>query len=111
LNVPKGSFSVILGRVGSGKTSLLQALVGEMRKKEGHVSFSGTTSLVTQTPWIQNASVKDNILFGKEYDASRMAQVVHACALEEDVAALPDGLETEIGGEYSIRHRFMSGRG
>lgn len=107
LSVPRGSLTLVMGRVGSGKTSLLQALVGEMRRASGRVSFSGTTSLVTQTSWIQNASLKDNILFGKELDAARLNQVVQACALEEDVDSLPDGIETEIGG-MKIKERSMS---
>lgn len=102
LRIPRGSFVAVYGRIGSGKSALLQVLVGEMRTLRGHVRFNGSTSLVTQTPWIQNATVEDNILFGKELNVDRMVDVVHACALNEDLEALLDGLQTEIGGEPVI---------
>lgn len=120
LRIPKGSFVCVFGRIGSGKSALLQALIGEMRKTQGHVSFSGSTSLVTQTLWIQSATVKDNILFGKDHDDTSMKAVIEACALDEDLEALPDGLETEIGGKPGqddhglsclIRTSLVTGRG
>lgn len=71
LRIPKGAFIAIVGRVGSGKSSFLQALVGEMRKTKGEVVFGGSVAYVPQQPWIVNATLKDNVLFGKEEDEER----------------------------------------
>jgi ABC-type multidrug transport system fused ATPase/permease subunit len=59
LAIPRGSLTAIVGPIGSGKSSLLQGLMGEMRKTEGKVTFSGSTALCAQTPWIQNATVRE----------------------------------------------------
>lgn len=98
LHINHGSFVCIFGRIGTGKSALLQALVGDMRQTRGHVRFGGNIGLLTQSAWIQNASVKENILFGQEMDSAKLQTVLHACALEQDVKAFPDGIETEIGG-------------
>lgn len=99
LCIPRGSFVCIFGRIGSGKTALLEGLLGEMRQTNGSVSFGGSLGLVPQTPWIQSASLKDNILFGKDLDMNRLQRVIHACALTRDIEELIDGLDTEIGGQ------------
>jgi ABC-type multidrug transport system fused ATPase/permease subunit len=59
LAIPRGSLTAIVGPIGSGKSSLLQGLMGEMRRTEGKVTFSGSTALCAQTPWIQNATVRE----------------------------------------------------
>jgi hypothetical protein len=99
LRIPKGALVCVFGRVGSGKSALLQGLLGEMRQTHGHTRFGGTVSFVPQTPWIQSASLRDNILFGKGLDVERLHTVVNACALTHDLLQLPDGISTEIGGE------------
>ncbi|KAI5452228.1 hypothetical protein NCC49_000793 [Naganishia albida] len=98
LRIEKGSFVVILGRIGAGKTALLEGLLGEMRQTRGApVRFGGTISLVTQTPWIQSTSLKDNILFGAPMDSVRLQSAIYACALAKDLEQLSDGISTEIG--------------
>ncbi|KZW01126.1 hypothetical protein EXIGLDRAFT_719505 [Exidia glandulosa HHB12029] len=97
LQIQRGAFVAIVGRVGSGKTSLLQALAGEMRKTRGNVVLGGTVSYVPQSPWIVNASVKDNITFGEEDDSSRYQKVMRACSLQPDLDILQFGDRTEIG--------------
>lgn len=97
LSVPKGSLVAIVGSVGSGKSSLLSACLGDLVKLEGSVTVSGTVAYSPQQAWIQNNSVKNNILFGKSYDHDRYEQVIEACALKTDLAVLPAGDETEIG--------------
>lgn len=97
LSIQKGALIGIVGRIGSGKSSLLQALIGEMRKTRGHVVVSGSVAYVPQTPWIQNATLRDNILFGQPLDEARLREVVSACSLEHDISALPYGDQTEIG--------------
>ncbi|KAF8815566.1 multidrug resistance-associated ABC transporter [Phlegmacium glaucopus] len=95
--VPKGSFVAIVGRVGCGKSSLLQAMIGEMRRTKGEVVFSGAVAYVPQVPWIRNATLRENVLFGQEDDEKRFRNVVQACNLEHDLAVLPQGENTAIG--------------
>jgi ABC-type multidrug transport system fused ATPase/permease subunit len=93
----KGELTCVVGRVGSGKSSLLQAILGDLYKITGEVVVRGTTAYVAQTPWIMNSSVKDNITFGYRYDPIFYEQTVKACALVDDIAILPDGDETLVG--------------
>ncbi|KAI5122830.1 hypothetical protein M0805_003125 [Coniferiporia weirii] len=97
LRVPKGAFVAIVGRVGSGKSSLLQSLVGEMRKTDGDVVFGGSVAYVPQQPWIMNVTLRENILFGRDDDDEKFEEVVHACSLQHDIEMLPNGDQTEIG--------------
>ncbi|KAI9339971.1 P-loop containing nucleoside triphosphate hydrolase protein [Obelidium mucronatum] len=97
LNVPKGSLVAIVGAVGSGKSSLLNAIVGEMKKTSGSVTFNAKMGYAPQTAWIQNASVKDNILFGLPYNRDRYLRAIRDCALETDLRVLQDGDQTSIG--------------
>ncbi|KAH8815635.1 P-loop containing nucleoside triphosphate hydrolase protein [Xylogone sp. PMI_703] len=93
----KGELSCIVGRVGAGKTSFLQSILGDLWKVNGEVIIHGTTAYVAQQAWVMNASVKENILFGHRYDPLFYQKTVEACALLEDFAQLPDGDETEVG--------------
>jgi ATP-binding cassette subfamily C (CFTR/MRP) protein 1 len=86
-----------VGRVGSGKSSILLSILGEMKKLEGTLSIDGSISYNPQQAWIQNASVRDNILFGKDYDDKFYQSVIEACALSTDLKILPAGDRTEIG--------------
>lgn len=87
----------VIGSVGSGKTSLLAALAGDMRKISGSVTFGASRAFCPQYAWIQNATVRDNITFGKEFDREWYDAVTEACALRTDFAMLPNGDKTEIG--------------
>ena len=87
----------IIGGVGSGKSSLLAALAGDMRRTSGSITMAATRAFCPQYAWIQNASVRDNVLFGKAYDRSWYDEVVDACALKPDLDMLPHGDLTEIG--------------
>uniref|UniRef100_A0AAQ5Y7Y5 Multidrug resistance-associated protein 1 n=1 Tax=Amphiprion ocellaris TaxID=80972 RepID=A0AAQ5Y7Y5_AMPOC len=95
--IPEGSLVAVVGHVGSGKSSLLSALLGEMDKLEGTVAVKGSVAYIPQQAWIQNSSLKDNILFGQERREAWYRQVVEACALQPDLEILPAGDETEIG--------------
>ncbi|GMF97566.1 unnamed protein product [[Candida] boidinii] len=96
LAIKRNEFVVITGLIGSGKSSLLAALDGVMRRVKGSVEVSGSL-LLCSTPWIQNATVKDNIIFGKAFDQEKYRTVIKACALENDLDILPAGDRTEIG--------------
>ncbi|CAO3565475.1 unnamed protein product [Mortierella alpina] len=96
-SVTNKSLVAVVGRVGQGKSSLLSAIIGEMYKCNGLVQVSGRLAYVPQHAWIINATLKDNIIFGEEYNESRYKQVVFACGLEPDIAILAAGDLTEIG--------------
>ncbi|KAH0632063.1 hypothetical protein JD844_020124 [Phrynosoma platyrhinos] len=95
--VPEHRLVAVVGQVGCGKSSLLSALLGEMEKREGHVSLKGSVAYVPQQAWIQNATLKENILFGREAKERQYKQVIEACALLPDLEILPSGDQTEIG--------------
>uniref|UniRef100_A0A0N4Z034 ABC-type glutathione-S-conjugate transporter n=1 Tax=Parastrongyloides trichosuri TaxID=131310 RepID=A0A0N4Z034_PARTI len=97
MSIEKGSLVAIVGRTGSGKSSLLSALLGEMTKENGTVHINGSIAYVPQQAWIQNLSLRDNVLFNKDYNDQLYNQVIKACALSEDFASLPNGDLTEIG--------------
>uniref|UniRef100_A0A8C3KKR0 Canalicular multispecific organic anion transporter 1 n=1 Tax=Calidris pygmaea TaxID=425635 RepID=A0A8C3KKR0_9CHAR len=97
LDIVPGSLVAVVGAVGSGKSSLVSAMLGEMENVKGHINIQGSLAYVPQQAWIQNATLKDNILFGSELDEARYQQVIKACALLPDLALLPAGDQTEIG--------------
>ncbi|KAJ3167480.1 hypothetical protein HK101_011774 [Irineochytrium annulatum] len=93
----RGTLTAVCGRVGQGKSSLIAAITGEMYKLKGEVELNGSVAYVAQSAWIENATLKDNILFGSEYDEKRYNAVIEACALESDLKQLEAGDMTEIG--------------
>ncbi|CAH4037822.1 unnamed protein product [Pieris brassicae] len=97
LQVPKGHLVAVVGAVGSGKSSLLSALLGEMYKTSGRINTFGTFAYVPQQAWIQNATLQDNILFGNSLDKGKYNNVINMCALKPDFEMLPGGDQTEIG--------------
>nr|XP_040570177.1 multidrug resistance-associated protein 1-like [Lepeophtheirus salmonis] len=97
LRIKHGSLTAIVGTVGSGKSSLISAILGEMVKKSGKVRIKGQIAYVPQESWMQNTSLKNNILFGKPYDEEWYNQVLEYCCLTYDLSLLPAGDETEIG--------------
>lgn len=97
IKVDKGKLVAVVGTVGSGKSSIVSAFLGEMERVSGVVNTNGTIAYVSQQAWIQNATLKDNILFGKPYNKKSYDHVVEACALKPDFDMLPAGDMTEIG--------------
>ncbi|NXT99371.1 MRP1 protein, partial [Buphagus erythrorhynchus] len=97
LSVPQGSLLAVVGQVAAGKSSLLAALLGELQATDGCVTMKGTAAYVPQQAWVLNASVEDNILFGKEMDETWFNRVTEACALHPDLETFPAGQKSEIG--------------
>ncbi|NXM06487.1 MRP3 protein, partial [Tyrannus savana] len=95
--VPSGALVAIVGHVGCGKSSLVSALLGEMEKLEGEVAVKGSVAYVPQQAWIQNATLKDNILFGQAPNEEKYQNTLEVCALKTDLEVLPGGDQTEIG--------------
>lgn len=115
---PKHELSVISGATGSGKSLLLASLIGEADQLSGSVSrpdpplatdrydymanksdwiLNSAIAFVAQIPWIENATIRDNILFGLPFDKGRYKKVLHSCALQKDLDIMPDGDQTDIG--------------
>ena len=83
--------------MGSGKSSLLSALIGDMYKLSGDINVYGVTAYAPQQAWIQNATIRDNILFGREYNEEVYTRVLDLTTLKTDLQILPAGDLTEIG--------------
>lgn len=97
LDIEPGRLVAVVGAVGSGKSSLMSALLGEMHSTKGFINIRGSLAFVPQQAWIQNATLKDNILFGSPHEEERFKKVIQACALAPDLELLPGGDLTEIG--------------
>ena len=97
LHAGPGELVMVIGPVGCGKSTLLYGMLGEVEQTAGRTSIGGNIAYVPQTPFIINATLKENITFGEKFDADRYAQVIHACALATDIELLPNGDMTEIG--------------
>ncbi|AQK91546.1 ABC transporter C family member 4 [Zea mays] len=97
LDIRTGALAAVVGMVGSGKSSLLGCILGEMRKFSGKVKVCGSTAYVAQTAWIQNGTIEENILFGKPMHRERYKEVIRVCCLEKDLEMMEFGDQTEIG--------------
>ncbi|PPD67151.1 hypothetical protein GOBAR_DD35968 [Gossypium barbadense] len=115
LKVSHGTSVAVCGMVGSGKSSFLSCLLGELPKISGTLKLFGRTAYVAQSPWIQTGKIVDNILFGKEMDRDKYDKVLEACALKKDLEILSFGDQTVIG-EWGInlsggqKHRIQIAR-
>ncbi|XP_022735021.1 ABC transporter C family member 3-like [Durio zibethinus] len=97
LKVSHGMSVAVCGMVGSGKSSLLSCILGELPKISGTLKLCGTKAYVAQSPWIQSGKIEDNILFGREMDRERYDTVLEACTLKKDLEILSFGDQTVIG--------------
>ncbi|XP_046687763.1 ATP-binding cassette sub-family C member 2-like [Homalodisca vitripennis] len=97
LKVQPGQLVAVVGAIGAGKTSLISAFMGEMVRNSGYANTKGRIAYVAQQAWIQNATVKDNIVFGSNFDEKHYFKTVKNCALEQDFKMLSGGDATEIG--------------
>ncbi|CAG2164179.1 unnamed protein product, partial [Oppiella nova] len=100
VSIPKDKLTIIVGSVGSGKSSLLAALMGEMIKLKGDVNWCQSNTFVGyvgQNPWLINTTLHENIIFGSSFVQKRYDKVIKACALQTDINILPNRDMTEIG--------------
>ncbi|MFS7950853.1 putative ABC-type xenobiotic transporter [Helianthus anomalus] len=97
LAIPKGSLVAVIGEVGSGKSSLLNSILGEMKLIKGSIYSSGSVAYVPQIPWILSGTIRDNVIFGKDYDPIRYSAVLEACALDTDISLTVGGDMAYIG--------------
>ncbi|XP_070397146.1 ATP-binding cassette sub-family C member 4-like isoform X1 [Dermacentor albipictus] len=97
VQIEPGSLVGVVGFVGSGKSSLLAAILGDMMRTRGWLDVGGKVAYASQTPSIYNMSVRDNILFGLKLEPLRYLTVLNACELQTDLASFPAGDLTEVG--------------
>ncbi|KAB7504946.1 Multidrug resistance-associated protein 7 [Armadillidium nasatum] len=100
ITVLKNQKIAVIGNVGSGKTALLYSILGELNRISGVVSVSTLHEgfgVATQTPWLENITIRENILFGNNLDVGRYSSVLYSCALEEDLKCLNKGDLTKAG--------------
>ncbi|XP_043913166.1 multidrug resistance-associated protein 5-like [Protopterus annectens] len=115
LNIQKGKLIGICGRTGSGKSSLISAILGQMHLMEGTIAVNGSFAYSTQQAWILNMSVRENIILGKDYNEGKYKEVLEACCLALDISVLPQKDMTEIRDQGSTlsrgqRHRISLAR-
>lgn len=97
LRVQPETLVAIIGPVGAGKSSLIQAILHELPIESGSMKINGTISYASQEPWLFSSTIRQNILFGEQYDKFRYKQVVKKCALERDFELFPNGDLTVVG--------------
>ncbi|XP_027046092.1 multidrug resistance-associated protein 4-like isoform X2 [Pocillopora damicornis] len=95
--VSSGELLGVIGAVGSGKSSLLMVILGELPLTEGSITVKGKIGYSSQQAWVYNGSLRQNILFGQNYDEDKFKEVTKACALDKDIELLPDGDMTFVG--------------
>ena len=98
LSIQKNTLNMVVGRIGSGKSSILKAIIRELQLKSGTLTTaSPTMAYCDQTPWLENISIRDNITRQSILDEDRLRKVIHACALDEDLALFEHGDQTIVG--------------
>lgn len=99
---PKGKLIGIIGPVGAGKSSFLSAILRELPLESGLMNVNGSISYASQEPWVFSASVRQNILFGEEFESDRYNAIVKSCALETDFNQFENGDRTIVGEKGSL---------
>ncbi|KAF5303190.1 hypothetical protein FQA39_LY10103 [Lamprigera yunnana] len=101
LNICNNELVAIIGPVGSGKSSLFNVILGELYVTKGQMHLQGKVSYASQEPWIFSSSIRQNILFGNEYEEDRYETIIKICALEADLRMLPHGDKSIVGDKGS----------
>ena len=101
----------VCGLVGSGKSSLISAILGQMEKVSGSCRVRGSLAYVAQEAWIFNATLRENILFGLEFDADKYEEVLKVCSLKQDLEILPNGDQTEVKQSSGNLHIYLTRKG
>ncbi|GFQ66175.1 hypothetical protein TNCT_86262 [Trichonephila clavata] len=97
LTVKPGELLAVVGPVGCGKTSLLMSILGELPIVSGEVKVRGKVAYASQEPWVFGGSVKQNVIFGSNFDENRYKTVLNVCALDKDIELFPYGDQTAVG--------------
>lgn len=113
VSIAKGSITIISGPVGCGKSTLLRTVLGEVRPKIGRISVSTPyIGYCSQIPWLQNNTLKKNIIGPSDFDEAWYRRVVRVCNLEPDIAQMPDKDDTVLGSRGVVvsggqKHRIV----
>jgi ABC-type multidrug transport system fused ATPase/permease subunit len=97
LRIPRGQFTAIVGPTGSGKSSFLKAILGEMTRNSGTCSVHGSVSYAAQDPWIMSGTLRDNVVFVSKYDLSRYNEAISMCGLDYDFRSFPSADQVQVG--------------
>ena len=96
ISIPAGSLTAIVGNVGSGKSSLLSAMIGEMVRVSGEVHCNGSIAYCAQQPWVQTTTIQDNILFGRPLDMGLLHKAIQTTCFDSDLETFPHGMATQM---------------
>lgn len=97
MRVVQETINMIVGNVGSGKSTLLKAIIGENTPSQGSVKTEASVAYCDQVPWLRNTTISKNIIGQSRHDQKWLSTVIRSCALDEDLAQLPQGQETVVG--------------
>jgi ABC-type protease/lipase transport system fused ATPase/permease subunit len=97
-----GGLTMVSGKSGSGKTSLLLAILGELALESGTVTRPSDVAFASQTPWLQNKTIRENIVFNSPFEKARYDRVIEACCLSPDLEELPSSDQTEVGQDGTV---------
>ncbi|KAF8838120.1 P-loop containing nucleoside triphosphate hydrolase protein [Paxillus ammoniavirescens] len=96
ISIRTGSLTAIVGNVGSGKSSLLSAIIGEMMRVSGEIQCNGSIAYCAQQPWVQTTTIQDNILFGRPLDLQQLQKAIHTTCFDSDLETFPHGMATQM---------------
>ncbi|KAA6387486.1 MAG: putative ABC transporter C family member 12, partial [Streblomastix strix] len=97
LTLPVGSLTMVIGGIGSGKTSIAASIIGDIERESGEVRIKGSIAYCPQTPWINNNTIRGNITFGSQFIEEKYLKIINVCCLEQDLITLAAGDQTAIG--------------
>ena len=103
LSVPRGHVAAVVGEVGSGKSTLVQALLGELKLQSGSVRAHPRVGYVPQHALVVSGTIRENILFGREYDSQRLSDCIRAADFEHDLQQISDGPPKRVLLHASLR--------
>lgn len=101
ISIHTGSLTAIVGNVGSGKSSLLSAIIGEMVHVSGEVHCNGSVAYCAQQPWVQTSTIQDNILFGRPLDIHQLQKALQTTCFDSDLETFPHGMATQMSEKGS----------
>lgn len=93
----KGNLHCIVSKIGNGKSAMMKAILGDIIRIEGDAFIKGSVAYCSQNPWIINASIRDNVVFGKKFDADFYDKTIKACSLDRDLDIFSEGDMTVVG--------------
>ncbi|KAI0398846.1 ABC transporter [Xylaria palmicola] len=97
INFVEGGLNVVTGPSGSGKSTLLMGILGETLLESGSITCPNDIAYASQSPWLQNETIRQNILFNSTFEQVRYDRVIEACGLAIDMNEFPERDETEVG--------------